>query len=84
MLKEHINDIMILRDKDEIANGEFGMVELWQLTDTPGVLASGRVLRTTTELTRLKGDWIRFPTVSGLLQFEFVRISRVLLMNFIG
>ena len=67
---------MILRDEDEMANGdkqgsEFGMVELWQLKDTPGVLADKRVLRTTTELNRLKGDWIRFPTVSALLQFEF-------------
>jgi hypothetical protein len=79
-----MNDVMILRDKDGNENGEFGVVELRQLTDAPGVLAGGQVLRTTTELTRLKGDWIRFPTVSGLLQFEFVRISRVLLMNFIG
>ncbi|KAF8343618.1 hypothetical protein F5887DRAFT_972517 [Amanita rubescens] len=66
VLKEHINDIMILRDEDEMANGnkhsDFGMVELWQLSDTPGVLTGGQVLRTTTELSRLKGDWIRFPT----------------------
>ncbi len=76
MPKEHINDIMILGFREhEIADGdkrpEFGMVELWQLTDTPGVLADRRVLRTTVELTRLKGYWIRFPTVSRPLQFEF-------------
>lgn len=54
-----MNDIMIL--------GE-GLVELWQLTAEPGVLENKRVLQNTQEeLIRLRGDWILFPTVSGLL-----------------
>jgi hypothetical protein len=53
----YINDIMIL------GKG----VELWQLTADPGVLEGKRVLENTADLIRLKGDWIRFPTVSGLL-----------------
>lgn len=57
--KEYMNDIMIL--------GE-GLVELWQLTAEPGVLENKRVLQNTQEeLIRLRGDWILFPTVSGLL-----------------
>ena len=57
--KEYINDIMVLR--------EDGEVELRQLTAAPGVLINGQVLSTTANLIRLQGDWIRFPTVSGLL-----------------
>jgi hypothetical protein len=56
--KAYMNDIMILGEG----------VELWQLTAVPGVLENKGVLQNTKEeLTRLGGNWIRFPTVSGLL-----------------
>jgi len=75
---EYINDVMFLRKGGDKNSGwTSGMAELWQLTDTPGVLTGGEVLHTAKALARLKGDWVRYPTaeIQALHRSEMIHVD---------